>query len=212
MISLRCPVDVALSFCRGLSRVRWNTDIDWELLLQPHDELLRSLTAIVNLVTEEMRLNTSIPVKHKRSLLDAAAWLRDAMFCVIGHCGTATHTIRPNALQGIKRKLDDRAPSPKEFVSCDEYKDAVIWLCVDSKSAALDEFIHLRLTDKAAASVFPASSFRRSKLFEISLTDQDTCQLMSTHDAIQAISDDLLQRAEHVGSEDTSSCDKSAVW
>ena len=91
----------------------------------------------------------ALSMKRKRAVLDAAAWVRDVVVCILGHC---------QGLIEIKRGAQDHktvwysVPKPENFPDYDDYKAAVAKFHLDLIKKSLAKYLRLKATQPAAAS------------------------------------------------------------
>ena len=98
--SFRVTAD--LSF--GLNRVSWSHSESWREGLNHIDQLLRHSGEVVDSVFIEIQTCSDVPKKRKRALLEAAAWMREAIYCVLGHCISA---VKVSAASSTRRAAAD---------------------------------------------------------------------------------------------------------
>ena len=91
----------------------------------------------------------TLSIKRKKAVLDAAAWVRDVVVCILGHC---------QGLIEIRRGEQDhktvwyRVPKPENFPDYDDYKAAVAKFHLDLRKKSLAKYLRLKATQPAAAS------------------------------------------------------------
>ena len=103
-------LNVAISYSSNLGRVSWASHESWNDGLAAIEEVLAglasSITSLFNCQALRPRVfGGTAGQKQRRSLLDMAAWARDVLYVVVGHCCEAV-TCRP----GIRRTNDGTVP------------------------------------------------------------------------------------------------------
>ncbi len=195
LVAGRPEVRLEISFKTSLGRVCWAHGDEWDTVLDKAAPLLRQAVRAVQSATEEIQSSEAIPVKRRRLILDSAAWVRDAIYCVLGHCGCLVKMCgKPPAHLQNNRVWPSAVPKPSDYTSYEVYKAAMAKFNIGIKTTTLDKFLQLRACDKGQASRFLSSLFNKSKAFEIALTDEDTGDILSIDQSLESLAQDLEQR------------------
>ena len=177
-----------------MGRVGWGFDHLWPSMLAPITPILASFSHAVWEAAAEMGSDESIPVKRRRQIMEAAAWVREALYCFAGHAGRLVQVTLPR-----KRKRSHKeSHGPNEDVkSCLEQE----------KWNRSHEFATLYSSNPAKAAAYVASFFKRQKTFKISLKEETTGEYLPAEKAAALVANDLWIRgnAHHDSSEDDGS-------
>ena len=95
----------------SMGRVGWGFDHLWPSMLAPITPILTSFSHAVWEAAAEMGCDESIPVKRRRQIMEAAAWVREALYCFAGHAGRLVQVTlplktetQPQRIPGTKRR------------------------------------------------------------------------------------------------------------
>lgn len=178
----------------SMGRVGWGFDHLWPSMLAPITPILASFSHAVWEAAAEMGCDESIPVKRRRQIMEAAAWVREALYCFAGHAGRLVQVTLPR-----KRKRSHKeSHGPNEDVkSCLEQE----------KWNHSQGFATLYSSNPAKAAALVASFFRRQKTFKIALKEETTGEYLPAEKAAALVANDLWIRgnAHHDSSEDDGS-------
>ena len=126
--------------------------------------------------------------------MEAAAWVREALYCFAGHAGRLVQVTLPR-----KRKRSHKeSQGPNEDVkSCLEQE----------KWNHSHEFATLYSSNPAKAAAYVAAFFKRQKTFKIALKEETTGEYLPAEKAAALVANDLWIRgnAHHDSSEDDGS-------
>ena len=70
-----------------MGRVGWGFEQLWPSMLAPITPILALFSHAVWEAAAEMGCDESIPVKRRRQIMEAAPWVREALYCFAGHAG-----------------------------------------------------------------------------------------------------------------------------
>ena len=76
---------VQLGMAAGLGRVLWSSGEDWDYGFLRVQHTLVAASGATDSARNEMARAVSAPVKRRRTVLDAAAWVRDLIVVFVGH-------------------------------------------------------------------------------------------------------------------------------
>ena len=157
----------------------------WEHVFEHASNVFAVLSLAAELATEEISDTRSLTSKRRRAILDAAAWARDAVICLLGHCFhlvAASYTSLAGSKSGNiawPRSL----PFPEDFDDYEDYKCAMTDFNSGVRSAMYQKFLSLRSASPSEASKFLSACFRKDKNFEVALTDEESGHLLSIQQA-----------------------------
>ena len=146
-------------------------------LVQP---LLSGLTSAVATARAEIELSADMPKRRRRAILDAAAWLREAITSIVGHCAGLVNVVNMGKRSDKTDWANHKAPELDNFQTYGEYKSAVNEWNWSLKSATVSKYLQLKYCNPGEASKFLSSFFNRAKNFDIALSCEDTGALLSS--------------------------------
>ncbi|CAE8605722.1 unnamed protein product [Polarella glacialis] len=176
IVIARLPAKISLDYGHGIGRVSLADSEAWTDALATIDQCLGAAADALELATTEMSdaYSTGAPTGRRRAVLNAAAWLRDALFVFAGHCCGATRG-KPARSQGRHRTL-----VPEDLTDLADpgaCQDPLEQLCFCTRAKAAARYAHLCLTDPPGAARFMAMYFRQQKQFTIALVDAEGASL-----------------------------------
>ena len=124
--------------------------------------------------------------KRKRDLLDAAAWVREALVCFAWHCGGLT---RFRGVAGKRNRWPQRVPKVCDFQNYDQHRAAVKRFADQTKAATVSRYLSLLTSQPSQAKAFLSSWFN--------LAEPNTGAVSGVQQTISAIQHDLLGRADN---------------
>ncbi len=80
------PASLEVLPSASVGRVSWVLDADWDPALAVVAGVLRQLELAVALATVELAVSPGIPLARRSLVVDCAAWLRDVVYLLVGHC------------------------------------------------------------------------------------------------------------------------------
>ena len=178
--SFRVTAD--LSF--GLNRVSWSHSESWREGLNHIDQLLRHSGEVIDSVFIEIQTCSDVPKKRKRALLEAAAWIREAIYCVLGHCISAVKVSAASSTCRAAAYCNEASPDSRIPHMTAHDLPA-------QRRAIASKFASLCRIDPGQAQSFLSRFLDRQKMFQISLRQEDTGEVMSRHSTLSALMDDL---------------------
>ena len=178
-VDLPCNIEVNLR--SGLGRVSWASPDVWDAALTSITPWLAMLVAANEALLSDPALRPhcsggTVSVKHRRKLLDAAAWARNATYVVLGHTCGAVRAHRPPRGAPEARATGCRPTWSTQYTAVQTYR-------------------HLRKTDPGAAESYLSKHFSVGQAFQVALVDSDTGEPLSTRQMIEALVGDLMHRA-----------------
>ena len=194
MVLGKVPLAVQFSFENTIGRVLWAHGDAWDTVIALWTPCLETCTLARQQATRYVIQLPTLSIKRKKAVLDAAAWVRDVVVCILGHC---------QGLIEIRRGEQDhktvwyRVPKPENFPDYDDYKAAVAKFNLDLRNKSLAKYLRLKATQPAAASQFLSSWFKKSKQFQTALTSEEAGQLLNARHAVNVVTSDLLKRADN---------------
>ncbi|CAE7587340.1 unnamed protein product [Symbiodinium sp. CCMP2592] len=192
-----CAIRLQFSFQQSVGRVMWARPGLWEHVFCQALPALEALRNAIEEATEEIFEARSLQVKRRRAILDAAAWARDAIVCLLGHCFSLTVVRGARCTHpGAGHKWPESVPRPEDFDDFDSYKLAMADFNIGIREGVFEKFVSLRNCDPNEAKRFLSACVKSNKGFQVALTDEETGQLLSTQQALQALADDLEARAD----------------
>ncbi|CAE8615479.1 unnamed protein product [Polarella glacialis] len=197
-------VDFSVTFKSGTSngRVAWAHPELWEEALTLASKPLQQLSGAICLASNHLSSCSAMSTKGKRALLDAAAWCRDVMYCVLGNFCHAVKLSSPPLKKTKNKRTAPAVPRPSQFENYDAYKLAIFQLCQQARSHTVATFVQLRLHNKPEADRFLSTFFYKSKSFFIALTDEETGQLYDTRRALGLLSEDVQKKCNNTFPQD----------
>ena len=128
--------------------------------------------------------------------MDAAAWARDTIICLLGHSFSLTTVKGAHAAHVNNRPVwPTSVPRPEEFDDYEAYKLAMADFNTCIREGVFNKFVSLRNSDPNEAKRFLSACVQGNRGFQIALTDEETGQLLTTQEALHALADDLEARA-----------------
>ncbi|OLP89967.1 hypothetical protein AK812_SmicGene28511 [Symbiodinium microadriaticum] len=170
----------------------------WEHVFEHASNVFAVLSLAAELATEEISDTRSLTSKRRRAILDAAAWARDAVICLLGHCFNlvaASYTSLAGSKSG-NLAWPRSLPFPEDFDDYEDYKCAMTDFNSGVRSAMYQKFLSLRSASPSEASKFLSACFRKDKNFEVALTDEESGHLLSIQQALGALESDYHARVE----------------
>ena len=76
---------VQMGYRFRFGKVTWAKPDNWTVTLQSIEPTLHSLAQAVMSASMEMLQHQGVPEKKKRAVIEAAAWAREALYCLGGH-------------------------------------------------------------------------------------------------------------------------------
>ena len=198
LIWTQCDVSLALSRNPAVGRVMWAQPGLWEHVFEHASNVFAVLSLAAELATEEISDTRSLTSKRRRAILDAAAWARDAVICLLGHCFNlvaASYTSLAGSKSG-NLAWPRSLPFPEDFDDYEDYKCAMTDFNSGVRSAMYQKFLSLRSASPSEASKFLSACFRKDKNFEVALTDEESGHLLSIQQALGALESDYHARVE----------------
>ena len=190
------------SYRENLGRVSWLAGDVWEAVLQTVRDPLQLLSAAIadtlfccDLRPSQMGGCTSR--KLRRGILDAAAWSRDVLIVLAGHCAGAVQVRGAHSRRG-------RTLSPTDFATEEEFKAAVKEAVASEQFRAVHTYARLRSTDRGSSEKFLSSFFSKESRFSVNLLDEDTGEPLSTEGMLDALVVDMMAQASNEFSADAS--------
>jgi len=154
LIRINVSFTVQLRGGESMGRVGWGFEHLWATMLAPITPILALFSHAVWEATAEMGCDENIPVKKRRQIMEAAAWVRATLYCFAGHAGRLVQVTLPR-----KRKCGH-----KESHGLNEY----IKSCLEQeKWKHAHEFATLYSSNPAKAAAYVASFFKRQKLSKL---------------------------------------------
>ena len=193
-----CSVQLQFSFTCSVGRVLWAKPSLWEDVFTQALPVLQVLRRATEEATEEILEARSLQVKRRRAIVDAAAWARDAVVCLLGHSSELT-SARVASSGQVDRGgpvWPKSVPRPEEFDDYEAYKSAMADFNAGIREGVYNKFAALRSCDPNEAKRFLSTCFKGKQNFQVALTDEETGQLLSTQQALQALVEDLEARAD----------------
>ena len=169
----------------NLAIVHWAHPDKWSHALTEIEPVLVHLAELVSQVDLEVQEAPSLPNKRKRSLLDACAWCREALYLAVGHFSSAVAVKFPKPFPPPAGPARSSADSKEDYAS----------LLLREQTANLQKFAQLVSSDPSQAQSFLSGFFRRSKMFRIGLQDPLTQRPASSQQCAEIISRDLVSRS-----------------
>ena len=169
----------------SLAIVHWAHPDKWSHALTEIEPVLMHLAELVSQVDLEVQEAPSLPNKRKRSLLDACAWCREALYLAVGHFSSAVAVKFPKPFPPPAGPARSSADSKEDYAS----------LLLREQTANLQKFAQLVSSDPSQAQSFLSGFFRRSKMFRIGLQDPLTQRPASSQQCAEIISRDLVSRS-----------------
>ena len=178
----------------SMGRVGWGFDHLWPSMLAPITPILTSFSHAVWEAAAEMGCDESLPVKRRRQIMEAAAWVREALYCFAGHAGRLVQVTLPRKR---KRSHKESQGLNEDVKSCLEQE----------KWNHSHEFATLYSSNPAKAAAYVAAFFKRQKTFKIALKEETTGEYLPAEKAAALVANDLWIRgnAHHDSSEDDGS-------
>ena len=198
MIHCTVPLSVGTSRSLQLGRVAW-TDQGWEAALASVQPLLVQLTASIweLLAIPSVRpqmLGGKLPLRQRRSLLDAAAWSRNVLFVLAGHFAG---NLRCALARQSGQEPPPRIVNPDGYASHKEFRAAVgrqVWL---AQQRAVHKYIELRQEKSPQAERFLSKCLVNRSDFYIALSHEGSVRPLSVQETLAALVGDLQARADN---------------
>ena len=197
---VRNPVKhkVEVAFASNLGRVTWASHADWDEGLGRIEVSLDTLaTAVQNLLhCDSLRPRAhgdSAGQRQRRGLLDMAAWARDVLYVVVGHCCSAV-SCKPAAAK--TRQSGVMGPS-STYRAYSDFKIAAEKAVWKQQCRTVDHYRQLWRRNRGVAEKFMSRVVKAADRFTIMLTDESTGEALSGPETLDAIVNDLLSRAQN---------------
>ena len=196
MVAIKVSSSAQLLSDTRIGRVGWGSLHLWPDLLASIGPILACLTYAVWRAASEMGSDINIPIKRRRQVLEAAAWVREALYCFIGHAGQLIKVSLPRK----RKRAETNVPPPYS-----SQKEEVKSRLEAEKLKRSHEFAELHKNNPAKASAFVSSFFKRQRAFQIALRDDLTGEDLSGPKAADFVAADLFARGNPASSEDDGS-------
>jgi hypothetical protein len=152
VVIAKVPAAVRLNYEQGLGRVMWASGKEWHKALASVQRCLAAAADATALATQEvLEAGDKVPIKRRRMILEAAAWLREALYVLAGHSGLATVHRQPNG-----RRETFNVPARKEGQSEVEHAEEIDRYCWHLRARAATQHAALCSSDPAQANRFLA--------------------------------------------------------
>lgn len=189
------PVSVGIDYRSTLGRVRWAGQDEWESGLRAIPDTLQSATQATMSAEQEILQARDIPIKRRRAILDAAAWLRDAVYTVVGHMSQAvkaTSARDPTPYQGTLR-----GSRPESYQEYEQFKMAIEQTCWQARVDSAQRFQQLRVSDPPAAARLIARVFNTAPCTRVALSRDTNGSPMSYPEMVSMLQQDMMNRADN---------------
>ena len=176
-----------------LGRVMWSTEAVWDDALHAVSSELELLCSVVREVLDDgalrpSQLGGSASKALRRNVIDAAAWTRDFLYVLAGHCAVAVIVLKPSS-QALP---SPQCLRPDHFDSYDGFKHAVCqnsWL---EQQKATYRFLRLREADPNKAKQWISKTL--SARSDVMLISPETGLPMHTSEMASVVMRDLQDK------------------
>ncbi|CAE7834833.1 unnamed protein product [Symbiodinium sp. CCMP2592] len=195
LVIAKCPARLQASFPTSVGRVMWALSSEWDTVCEDVSSAFALAVCVISEAQNEIEeFGHNMPIKRKRAVLDAGAWIREVFICILGHCAGLVY-----ARKGAQKEQPWTAsfPQVQNFASYDDYKHAVAEFDAATKRRCVNKFLSLLASNPNESKRFLSSWFKKPNDFHIHLTDEDSDQLLSTQEALLEIQQDLIDRADN---------------
>ena len=188
-------IGLELNHSCHLGRVMWSTETVWQEALEMVQVELDALNdairdILVDPVFRPTQFGGSTSKAFRRHVIDAAAWCRDFLYVLTGHCAAAVVVLRV-------RPSTTPASRPLRPENCSSYlgfKRAVSQFCWVEKQKATRQFLVLRETDPNLAKRWISNAVSSAGDANVLLISDETGQPLPTHEMASAVMRDLQDK------------------
>ena len=185
MVSHLSSSQITVEHRAAVGRVDWTSSEEWMEGLIFIGPVLSYLTLAVSAAANEIAAHPGIPARRRRAVLEAAAWTREALYCLVGHANGQVIARPPKR---ARQHCNNNTPSDK---------DAVEETIRRKKCENFSRFLQLQRSDPAKAQKFLSSFFQRQKKFDIALVDSTTGRIVDERRAVEMVAADIDKRGNN---------------
>ena len=193
LVTVTCSVTFKATYKNSIGRVEWLRTSEWTEAINDAEPIFQQLLDATLSACEEVSTGC-LSLKRRRDVLDAAAWLRNAVICLIGHSSSMVRARK--GPRGTQKRWPTTIPTPGDFECYEDYKLALQELHHETNLNLFRKYVHLKNEDPGQAAHFLSSWFKQESSFEVALTHEDTQVLMSIQESLAAIGASLTERAD----------------
>lgn len=183
-----------------LGRVLWSTEDVWEEALAAVAVELQEVSEAISEILEDSSFRPSqyggsASKAFRRNIIDGAAWARNFLYVLAGHCAAAIVVMKPKPTLSKSWLL----ARPTDFDSYPEFKHAVNQRSWAEQQQATRKFLVLRETNPSLASGWISKAIASNTESSILLVSQETGRPLRAHEMASAVMSDLQEKVHVSG-------------
>ena len=196
-----------LNYNSHLGRVMWSTEAVWDDALGSVKSELATLSSAIHDILQDQTIRPSqlggtASKALRRNIIDAAAWIRDFLYVLAGHCAAAVIVVRPKH----QVSLSQLPVRPDLFESYDDFKHAVSQRSWYEQQKTTHLFLKLRESDPNQAKQWISKTVSATLNATVMLISPDTGLPLKAHEMASVVMRDLQDK---VGSRDANAAPDS---